>query len=52
MLEKFVTINNSEFDVIRKLTENGWKVTKTIRVSDSKSQYVLTKPDVNLKIKG
>ena len=52
-MEKVVTIKHSEFEQeMRKYTDEGWKVEKTIKVSDSQSQYLLTKPDVSKKIKG
>lgn len=53
MLQKVLTVRDSEFnDIVKPYTEDGWKVTKTIKVSDSQSQYVLSKPDVSKKIKG
>lgn len=52
-MQKYVTIKHSEFEKeMRKYTDEGWKVEKTIKVSDSQSQYLLTKPDVSKKIKG
>ena len=53
MLQKILTVRDSEFnDVVKPYTEDGWKVTKTVKVSDSQSQYVLSKPDTSKKIKG
>lgn len=52
-MQKLITIKNTEFDsVIRQYTDEGWKVEKTVKISDSQSQYLLTKPDVSKKIKG
>lgn len=52
-MQKYVTIKHSEFETeMRKYTDEGWKVEKAIKVSDSQSQYLLTKPDVSKKIKG
>lgn len=52
-MQKYVTIKNNEFEsVIRKYTDDGWKVEKAVKVSDSQSQYLLVKPDVSKKIKG
>lgn len=51
-MEKVITIKNSDFKKVKELTENGWIVENTIKVSDSKTRYVLTKPDMDKKIKG
>ena len=53
MMQKILTVKDSEFnDIVKPYTEDGWKVTKTVKVSDSQSQYVLSKPDTSKKIKG
>lgn len=51
-MQKTLTIKDSDFRKIKELTDDGWVVEKTVRVSDSKTQYMLTKPDVEHKIKG
>jgi hypothetical protein len=51
-MEKIITIKNSDFKKIKELTEDGWIVESTVRVSDSKIQYTLEKPDIDNKIKG
>lgn len=51
-MEKVITIKDSDFKKVKELTENGWVVTDTQRVSDSKTQYKLSKPDMDKKIKG
>ena len=51
-MEKILTIKNSDFKKVKELTEDGWTVMSADRVSDSKIQYRLTKPDMDKKIKG
>lgn len=51
-MEKIITIKDSDFKKVKKLTDEGWVVESTTRVSDSKTQYTLTKPDMDKKIKG
>lgn len=51
-MKKTLTIKDSDFKKIKELTDAGWVVENTTRVSDSKTQYMLTKPDVDNKIKG
>lgn len=51
-MQKTLTIKNSDFKKIKELTDDGWAVASAVRVSDSKTQYMLTKPDVEHKIKG
>lgn len=51
-MRKTLTIKDSDFRKVKELTDKGWTVENTVRVSDSKTQYTLTKPDVEHKIKG
>jgi hypothetical protein len=51
-MQKVLTIKNSDFKKIKELTKDGWVVENTVRVSDSKTQYTLTKPNVDNKIMG
>lgn len=51
-MQKVLTIKDSDFRKIKELTDDGWVVEKTVRVSDSKIQYTLEKPNVDNKIKG
>ena len=51
-MEKVITIKDSDFKKVKELTDKGWIVEKTTKISDSKTQYVLTKPDMDKKIKG
>ena len=51
-MQKTLTIKDSDFEKVKKLTDEGWIVENTVRVSDSKTQYTLSKPDVSKKIKG
>lgn len=51
-MQKVLTIKDSDFKKVKELTDKGWVVKNTVRVSDSKTQYTLTKPDVDKKIKG
>lgn len=51
-MQKVITIKDSDFKKIKELTEDGWIVENTVRVSDSKIQYTLEKPDIDNKIKG
>lgn len=50
-MEKKIKVKDGEFDIIKKYTDEGWKVETTTRVQDS-IEYVLTKADVSKKIKG
>lgn len=52
VMKKVLTIKDSDFKKIKEYTDNGWVVSETTRVSDSKTQYTLTKPDTDKKIKG
>lgn len=49
---KVLKINDSEFSKIKELTDGGWRVEKVTKISDSQSEYMLTKPDTTKKIKG
>lgn len=51
-MEKIITIKNSDFKKIKELTKDGWVVLSADRVSDSKTQYRLTKPNMDNKIMG
>ena len=51
-MQKVLTIKDSDFKKIKELTDDGWVVEKTVRVSDSKTQYTLEKPNIDNKIKG
>lgn len=51
-MEKIITVKDSDFKKVKELTDEGWVVEDTTRISDSKIQYTLTKPDVDKKIKG
>ena len=51
-MQKTLTIKESDFEKVKKLTNEGWAVMSTVRVSDSKIQYTLVKPDIDKKIKG